>query len=211
MNIDLQALEARHPAARSGAPAALRGLNLKVSAGEQVAVIGPSGAGKTTLARALVGLQALSSGYVRLDDSALTDWPAEQLGEYIGFLPQRVELFNGTIAENIAMMDAEAAPSAIVEAAKRAEVHDLILTLPSNPTTGYRWSVQDSAGGVLRALSPEVYSNPEDAGVVGAAGVSTWRFQAFAPGTGRLRLTSQQPWAPEVLPVDAFDCAISVN
>ncbi|MNP69581.1 Chagasin family peptidase inhibitor I42 [compost metagenome] len=88
---------------------------------------------------------------------------------------------------------------------------NLILTLPSNPTTGYRWSIQDSAGGVLRALSPEVYSNPEDAGVVGAAGVSTWRFQAFAPGTGRLRLTSQQPWAPEVLPVDAFDCAISVN
>ena len=88
---------------------------------------------------------------------------------------------------------------------------NLIITLPSNPTTGYRWAIQDSAGGVLRALSPEVYSNPEDAGVVGAAGVSTWRFQAFAAGTGRLRLTSQQPWAPEVLPVETFDCAISVN
>ncbi len=88
---------------------------------------------------------------------------------------------------------------------------NLILTLPSNPTTGYRWAIQDSAGGVLHALGPEVYRNPEDAGVVGAAGVSTWRFQAFAPGNGRLRLTSQQPWAPEVLPVDTFDCAISVN
>jgi inhibitor of cysteine peptidase len=88
---------------------------------------------------------------------------------------------------------------------------NLILTLPSNPTTGYRWAIQDSAGGVLRALGPEVYRNPEDAGVVGAAGVSTWRFQAFATGDGRLRLTSQQPWAPEVLPVDTFDCAISVN
>ncbi|MBK5527792.1 protease inhibitor I42 family protein [Pseudomonas sp. TH06] len=88
---------------------------------------------------------------------------------------------------------------------------NLIIMLPSNPTTGYRWAIQDSAGGVLRALSPEVYSNPEDAGVVGAAGLSTWRFQAFAPGTGRLRLTSQQPWAPEVLPVETFDCAISVN
>ena len=72
-------------------------------------------------------------------------------------------------------------------------------------------SLVHPAGGVLHALSPEVYSNPEDAGVVGAAGVSTWRFQAFATGTGRLRLTSQQPWAPEVLPADAFDCAISVN
>ena len=88
---------------------------------------------------------------------------------------------------------------------------NLILTLPSNPTTGYRWAIQDSAGGVLRALGPEVYSNPEDAGVVGAAGISTWRFQAFAAGSGRLRLTSQQPWAPEVLPVQTFDCAISVN
>lgn len=94
---------------------------------------------------------------------------------------------------------------------KMSNGQNLIVTLPSNPTTGYRWAIQDSAGGVLRALGPEVYRNPEDAGVVGAAGVSTWRFQAFAPGTGRLRLTSQQPWAPEVLPVDSFDCAISVN
>ena len=88
---------------------------------------------------------------------------------------------------------------------------NLILTLPSNPTTGYRWAIQDSAGGVLRALSPEVYSNPEDAGVVGSAGLSTWRFQAFATGTGRLRLTYSQPWAPEVPAVKTFDCAIAVN
>jgi len=87
----------------------------------------------------------------------------------------------------------------------------LILSLPSNPTTGYRWAIQDSAGGVLKSLGPEVYRNPEDAGIVGAAGVSTWRFQAFAAGTGRLRLTYQQPWAPEVPPVETFDCAIAVN
>ncbi|ROL91728.1 protease inhibitor I42 family protein [Pseudomonas chlororaphis] len=88
---------------------------------------------------------------------------------------------------------------------------NLILTLPSNPTTGYRWAIQDSAGGVLRRISPEVYSNPEDSGLVGSAGQSTWRFQAFAAGTGRLLLTYQQPWAPEVAPVKAFDCAISVK
>ncbi|MBC3347535.1 MULTISPECIES: protease inhibitor I42 family protein [Pseudomonas] len=88
---------------------------------------------------------------------------------------------------------------------------NLILNLPSNPSTGYRWAIQDSAGGVLKALGPEVYRNPEDAGIVGAAGVSTWRFQAFTAGTGRLRLTYQQPWAPEVPPVETFDCAISVN
>ena len=87
---------------------------------------------------------------------------------------------------------------------------NLILTLPSNPTTGYRWAIQDSAGGVLRALSPEVYSSTES-GVIGGGGQSTWRFQAFAAGQGRLRLTSQQPWEPEAEPVETFDCAITVN
>ena len=98
--------------------------------GDVVALSGGLGAGKTTLARALVGLQPLARGAVRIDDSALTDWPAQQIGRHIGFLPQRVELFAGTVAENIALMDDEAAPSAIVEAARRAEVHELILTLP---------------------------------------------------------------------------------
>lgn len=111
------------------------GVNFELLPGTSLGIIGPSGAGKTTLARALVGLQPLSRGYIRLDDSALTDWPPDQIGRYIGFLPQRVELFNGTVAENIAMMDAEAAPSAIVEAAKRAEVHDLILSLPKGYNT----------------------------------------------------------------------------
>lgn len=87
----------------------------------------------------------------------------------------------------------------------------LILILPSNPTTGYRWAIQDSAGGVLHRLSPEVYSNPEDSGLVGSAGQSTWRFQATTAGSGRLRLTYQQPWAPEVAPVETFDCLIAVN
>ncbi len=113
------------------------GVSFELLPGRSLGIIGPSGAGKTTLARALVGLQPLSRGFVRLDDAALTDWPADQVGRYIGFLPQRVELFSGTVAENIAMMDADAAPSAIVEAAKRAEVHDLILGLPK----GYNMQV----------------------------------------------------------------------
>ena len=87
---------------------------------------------------------------------------------------------------------------------------NLILTLPRHPTTGYRWAIQDSAGGVLRALSPEVYSSRES-GVIGGGGQSTWRFQAFAAGQGRLHLTSQQPWEPEAEPADTFDCAITVN
>ncbi|WP_095079980.1 protease inhibitor I42 family protein [Pseudomonas sp. Irchel s3h17] len=88
---------------------------------------------------------------------------------------------------------------------------NLILSLPSNPTTGYRWAIQDSAGGVLRAISPEVYTNPENTGLVGAGGQSTWQFQAFASGSGRLRLTYQQPWEPEAEPAQTFDCTITVN
>lgn len=113
----------------------LFGITLDLPPGSSLGVIGPSGAGKTTLARALVGLQPLARGAVRIDDSALTDWPAQQIGRHIGFLPQRVELFAGTVAENIALMDETAAPSAIVEAARRAEVHELILALPRGYNT----------------------------------------------------------------------------
>lgn len=105
-------------------------VSFRLNPGDSLGLIGPSGAGKTTLARALVGLQPLTRGYVRIDDASLTDWPAEQLGRNIGFLPQRVELFDATIAENIALMDVDAQPSKIVEATKRANVHELILGLP---------------------------------------------------------------------------------
>jgi len=87
----------------------------------------------------------------------------------------------------------------------------LILSLPSNPTTGYRWAIQDSAGGVLRSLGPEVYTSSDNGQLLGSAGQSTWRFQVFAPGSGRLRLTSQQPWEPEAEPAQVFDCPITVN
>ena len=87
----------------------------------------------------------------------------------------------------------------------------LILSLPSNPTTGYRWAIQDSAGGVLRSLGPEVYTSSDNGQLLGSGGQSTWRFQVFAAGSGRLRLTSQQPWEPEAEPAQVFDCPITVN
>ncbi|MCY1411098.1 Chagasin family peptidase inhibitor I42 [compost metagenome] len=87
----------------------------------------------------------------------------------------------------------------------------LTLTLPSNPSTGYRWLMQNPAGSLLRSLGPEVYSNPEDAGLVGSAGQSIWRFQVQAEGEGHLILVYQQPWAPEVPAVKTFDCAIKVK
>ncbi|MFK0313748.1 protease inhibitor I42 family protein [Pseudomonas sp. NPDC090233] len=98
------------------------------------------------------------------------------------------------------------------ECPKRLQVgQPLTLTLPSNPTTGYRWLVQNPASNVLRSLGPEVYSAPEDAGIVGSAGISTWRFEGRAAGEGHLVLVYQQPWAPEVRPVQTFDCAVRVE
>ena len=87
----------------------------------------------------------------------------------------------------------------------------LMLTLPSAPTTGYRWLIKDPAQPILRSLGPEVYNNPEDKNMVGSAGQSVWRYQAVNPGTAQLQMVYQQPWAPEVPPERTFDCAINVN
>ncbi len=87
----------------------------------------------------------------------------------------------------------------------------LVLTLPSNPTTGFRWVVRDAAANVLQSLGPEVYSTPEDAGLVGSAGQSTWRFKASQSGEGRLHLDYQRPWEADVAPAESFDCQVSVR
>jgi inhibitor of cysteine peptidase len=87
----------------------------------------------------------------------------------------------------------------------------LVLTLPSNPSTGYRWQVRESASRVLRNLGPEVYSEAKDSGVVGSAGQSTWRFQAVQTGQDSLLLVYQRPWEVGKEPEKIFDCAISVE
>lgn len=87
----------------------------------------------------------------------------------------------------------------------------LNLSLPSNPSTGYRWRVENPAANVLRSLGPEVYSAPEEEDVVGSAGVATWRYQANGVGEAQLVLVYQQPWAAEVAPVQRFDCKVIVR
>ena len=86
-----------------------------------------------------------------------------------------------------------------------------ILRLPSNPTTGFRWLLRDSAPQVLQSLGPEVYSNPEDEGLVGSAGISTWRFKVAKAGEGQLALTYERPWEVGVVPAQRFDCALTVE
>lgn len=87
----------------------------------------------------------------------------------------------------------------------------LTLTLPSNPSTGYRWRVENAGAEVLTPLGPEVYSNSEAGGMVGSAGQSTWRFRARQAGEGRLLLVYQQPWDTQAAPAESFDCQVSVH
>lgn len=118
--------------------AVLRQLSFRLDAGSVIGVIGPTAAGKSTLARALVGVWPAATGAVRLDGSDLAHWDEEQLGRHVGYLPQDVELFAGTIAENIARFTA-AEPEAVVAAAQLAGVHEMIQQLPQ----GYNTEIGD--------------------------------------------------------------------
>jgi len=109
-------------------------LNLQLKSGEAIGVVGPSGCGKSTFCKILTGIFQVSSGAVRFDGAEMSQWAPDALGRHIGYLPQSVELFPGTIAENIARMG-EADSRSIVEAAARAGVHDLIVKFPQGYDT----------------------------------------------------------------------------
>ena len=113
----------------------LQGISFLVEPGQGIGVIGPTGAGKSTLARTLVGVIKPNRGDVRLDGAALDQRDPDELGAMIGYLPQDVQLFDGTVAQNISRFQPNADPEKIVEAAKLANVHDLIQHLPDGYNT----------------------------------------------------------------------------
>ena len=122
-------------AAPEGERLLLRDINFSLSAGQVLAVVGPSGAGKSSLARALVGVWQATRGSIKLDGAPLDQWSPEQLGRHLGYLPQDVELFEGTVAQNISRFSADSSSEAIISAAAAAGVHDLICSLPKGYDT----------------------------------------------------------------------------
>jgi ATP-binding cassette, subfamily C, bacterial PrsD len=110
-------------------------VSFALSAGMGLALLGASASGKTSLSKALVGIWPVLSGVVRLDGGALDQWRNGDLGRYVGYLPQDVALFDGTVAENICRFDEAAASEAILKAARIAGVHDMILRLPEGYAT----------------------------------------------------------------------------
>ncbi len=105
----------------------LKGISFAIQPGEILAIVGPSAAGKSTLAKVIVGVWAASSGSVRLDGGDVYTWNRENFGEHVGYLPQGIELFSGSIKENIARMSDQLNPEKVIEAAKMCGAHEMIL------------------------------------------------------------------------------------
>jgi ATP-binding cassette subfamily C protein len=147
-------------------PGALRPViqdaSFMLEAGQALGVIGPSGSGKSSLVRALVGVWEPTRGKVMLDGAALSQWPRERLGNNIGYLPQDIELFDGSVALNIARFSEKADPLAILEAAQTAGVHDLILSLPDGYATKLGEFGTALSGGQRQriALARALYGKP---------------------------------------------------
>ena len=140
----------------------LKGLNAEFVAGEVVAIVGPSGAGKSTLARCLVGIWSMTEGEVLLDGHRIQEWSRQMLGPHIGYLPQDIELFDGSIAENIARFS-KLDSAQIIDAATRTGIHDMVLRLPK----GYDTPMGE-AGGLLSGgqrqrigLARAIYGGPK--------------------------------------------------
>lgn len=140
----------------------LNGISFELLPGESLAIVGPSGSGKSTLARVLVGCQFPTAGRVRLDGTELRNWDRRQFGEYTGYLPQEVELFPGSIKENICRLRTDLADKDIFEAAAVAGVHDMVCQLAAGYETVLDRNGAPLSGGQKQriALARAFFGNP---------------------------------------------------
>ncbi|WP_205647818.1 type I secretion system permease/ATPase [Acuticoccus yangtzensis] len=140
----------------------VRDVAFRLDAGQALGIIGKSGSGKSTLARAVVGVWPVVRGAVTLDGAPINQYPAGALGAHIGYLPQDVELFPGTVADNIARFDPDFAPDDVVDAARQAGVHELILSLPQGYNTMIGEAGAALSGGQRQrvGLARALYKNP---------------------------------------------------
>lgn len=145
----------------NAASPSIRGITMHINQGDVVGIIGPSAAGKSSLARVILGLWPLASGKARLDKADISQWDRVELGKYIGYLPQDIELFEGTISQNIARF-AEVDPQKVVEAAQKAGVHEMILRLPDGYDTRIGPGGATLSGGQRQrvGLARAMYDNP---------------------------------------------------
>lgn len=158
-SLDVEAVSVNAP---GGNRCLIEGVNFSLAAGDGLGIIGPSGSGKSTIARALVGVWPPQRGKIRLDGGALDQWSPCRLGLHIGYLPQDVELFEGTIAQNIGRFDPEAVAELVIAAARAADVHEMILRLPQGYETELGMSGMSLSGGQRQriALARALYGDP---------------------------------------------------
>ncbi len=142
--------------------ASLKMVNFTLKPGQAIGVIGPSGSGKSSLARAITGVWRLAGGKIRLDGAALDQYDADVRGQHIGYLPQRVQLFDGTISENIARMALKPDDAAVIKAAKQAAAHEMILAFPDGYDTRVTANGGLLSGGQLQriGLARAMYNDP---------------------------------------------------